>query len=430
VEPHPVRLELGGDLHRSRLTVFFRLLLAIPHFIWIALWSVAAFFVVIVNWFATLITGSSPAGLHRFLAAYIRYWTHLFSYLYLAANPYPEFTGSHGDYPVDLAIDPPRPQERWKTALRLFLALPALLITAALGGGIGGGGGADSSSGDQAATYSTGFIGVAGTIAFLAWFACLVRGREPQGFRNAVAFSLAYSAQAFAYLFCLTDVYPDARPRVPARAGDRLDAPVRLTVADELRRSRLTVFFRLLLALPHIVWLILWGIAAFFAAIVAWFAALFTGRVPDGLHRFLATYLRYDLHVTSYLSLMANPFPGFTGTQGSYPVDVEVDPPVQQHRAVTGFRFLLAIPALLVNGALGTVLFCVAFLGWFASLALGRMPASFVALGRWALRYQLEAYAYGSLLTARYPYSGPPADPEPEDEGELAPLPPLAPEPV
>jgi hypothetical protein len=211
------------------------------------------------------------------------------------------------------------------------------------------------------------------------------------------------------------------------------EAPVRVTVGDDVRRSRLTVFFRLLLALPHIVWLILWGIAAFFAAIAAWFAALFTGRVPAGLHRFLASYLRYDLHVTSFISLMANPFPGFTGTEGSYPVDVHVDPPEPQPRLVTGFRFLLAIPALLVNSALGTVLFCVAFLGWFASLALGRMPASFLSLGAWALRYEMETYAYASLLTARYPYSGPPADPAVEHEDELeplAPLAPLAPEPV
>ena len=118
MEPHPVRLELGGDLQRSRLTVFFRLLLAIPHFIWIVLWGIAIFFAVIVNWFATLITGRSPDGLHRFIGAYIRYWTHLFSYLYLAANPYPEFTGSHGDYPVDLAIDPPEPQALERAASR------------------------------------------------------------------------------------------------------------------------------------------------------------------------------------------------------------------------------------------------------------------------------------------------------------------------
>ena len=31
---------------------------------------------------------------------------------------------------------------------------------------------------------------------------------------------------------------------------------------------------------------------AFFAVVIAWLAALFTARVPDGLHRFLAAYPR------------------------------------------------------------------------------------------------------------------------------------------
>ena len=31
---HPVRLVLADDLRRSRLTVCFRLLLALPHFVW------------------------------------------------------------------------------------------------------------------------------------------------------------------------------------------------------------------------------------------------------------------------------------------------------------------------------------------------------------------------------------------------------------
>ena len=43
--------------------------------------------------------------------------------------------------------------------------------------------------------------------------------------------------------------------------------PVRLSIEDDLSRSRLTVFFRLILAIPHLVWLLLWGIVAFFAAV-------------------------------------------------------------------------------------------------------------------------------------------------------------------
>src|SRR5919201_1305881 len=90
--------------------------------------------------------------------------------------------------------------------------------------------------------------------------------------------------------------------------------PIRLLVNDDLRRTRLTVFFRLILAIPHVLWLTLWGVIALLAYIANWFATLFMGRSPEGLHRFLATFLRYSTHVRAYILLVADPFPGFTGT--------------------------------------------------------------------------------------------------------------------
>ena len=41
--PHPVRLVLEDDGRRSRLTVLFQPLLALPHLVWLALWTLAAF---------------------------------------------------------------------------------------------------------------------------------------------------------------------------------------------------------------------------------------------------------------------------------------------------------------------------------------------------------------------------------------------------
>src|SRR5512135_1349469 len=59
-----------------------------------------------------------------------------------------------------------------------------------------------------------------------------------------------------------------------------MEHPITLVVNDDLQRSRLTVFFRGLLAIVPFIWLMLWGIAAVVAHIIAWFAALFTKRVP------------------------------------------------------------------------------------------------------------------------------------------------------
>src|SRR5947209_2306903 len=128
--------------------------------------------------------------------------------------------------------------------------------------------------------------------------------------------------------------------------------PIRLVVQDDLSRSRLTVFFRVLLVLPHVVWLALWSVLALVVLIVDWFATLFTGRSPQALHNFLARYLCYSVHVEAFLLLAANQFPGFSGRPGSYPIDLEIDPPARQNRGKTGFRWLLVVPAAMVGGAL------------------------------------------------------------------------------
>ena len=178
--------------------------------------------------------------------------------------------------------------------------------------------------------------------------------------------------------------------------------PIRLVVNDDLRRNRLTVFFRLLLAIPHLIWLILWGIAAFIAWIVNWFATLIMGRSPDGLHNFIGTYLRYQTHVYAYVLLIADPFPGFGGQPG-YAIDLEVDPPERQSRLTVFFRLILAIPAFIISSIMSYVNRALAIFSWFVALILGRVPEGMRNFAAFALRYEQQTAAYTGLLTQRYP---------------------------
>jgi hypothetical protein len=187
----------------------------------------------------------------------------------------------------------------------------------------------------------------------------------------------------------------------------RLDHPISLSVDDDLRRSRLTVFFRLPLAIPHIVWLSLWGIAVFFAAIATWFATLAAGRPPAALHRFLSAYVRYATHVSAFFWLTGNPFPGFVGKPGSYPVDLQIAPPERQNRWRTGFRVALGLPAIMIVSATSDLLLVAGFLGWFVALFTARMPEGLRNAGAYALRYAGQAYGYLLLLTDRYPHASP-----------------------
>ena len=179
--------------------------------------------------------------------------------------------------------------------------------------------------------------------------------------------------------------------------------PIQMVVTDDLRRTRITVFFRLLLAIPHFIWLALWGFVSVFAVLIAWFAALFTKRVPAGLHDFLARYSRYMTHVFAYATLAADPFPAFGGREGTYPVDVRIAPPVDQSRLKIFFRILLAIPALILSNVMNSLIEYVALFGWFVCLFLGRMPEGMRNLLVFAIRFDTQTRAYCMLLTERYP---------------------------
>jgi len=178
--------------------------------------------------------------------------------------------------------------------------------------------------------------------------------------------------------------------------------PIHLVVTDDLDRTRLTVLFRLLFVIPHLIWLFLWGIAVGFCLLAAWFIGIFAGRVPQGLHGFISGYVRYETHVYAYFSIAADPFPSFSGNVG-YPVDVVIAPAVPQSRLTIFFRMILGIPAYIVLVFLGYVGQMVAFLAWFYALFAGNLhPALRDVLAYW-LRYNAQARGYFFLLTQRYP---------------------------
>jgi hypothetical protein len=179
--------------------------------------------------------------------------------------------------------------------------------------------------------------------------------------------------------------------------------PIRLVINDDLQRTRLTVFFRLILFIPHLIWVTLWGVIAILAAIVNWFATLFTGRSPDGLHTFLGTFLRYTTHIRAYVLLIADPFPGFAGRLGTYPIDLEVDPSERQNRLTVLFRLILAIPAMLLTNILSNLSQLLAVFSWFIALVLGRVPEGLRNFAALALRIETQTWAYLIVVTGRYP---------------------------
>ena len=209
-------------------------------------------------------------------------------------------------HPVRLEVEPALAgRDRLTTAFRPFLAIPHLLL---VGGPVvaamtwtwrggdephwewGAGGGALGA--------------VAAVVAFIAWFAILFTGRYPPGLWSLAAFYLRWRVRAIAYFTLLRDEYP------PFGEGPY---PARLTLTPPTApRNRLTVAFRLILALPQLLvgWLlaIAWGCTT----IVAWLAILFTGRMPRALHHFGTGALRWNTRLEAYLLLLHDEYPPFS----------------------------------------------------------------------------------------------------------------------
>ena len=179
--------------------------------------------------------------------------------------------------------------------------------------------------------------------------------------------------------------------------------PLELAVDDDRRRWRLTVCFRYLLAYPHLLlsaaWILLAGVVALVQAVII----LVKGRPHPGIYAYTERSLRYWVHVQAYVLLVADPFPGFRGWPGTYPIDLEAPQPVPQSRWKTAFRLVLAIPALVLASTLGVVASVISVIGWFIALAVGRMPKGMRDLAAYCLRYQAQAYGYLLLITDRYP---------------------------
>jgi hypothetical protein len=184
-----------------------------------------------------------------------------------------------------------------------------------------------------------------------------------------------------------------------------------MAFAGPAPQRRVTVLFRLLIAIPQIIVLYALSIVAELVAIVGWFAALFTGRLPAGLAGFLAGWLRWSARVGSYLALLTDRYPPFEMGDADYPVQVSAAPGRLNRLAVL-FRIILAIPVWLLFGLLASGSIVVGFVAWLIVLITGTMPVPLYQAIAAVTRYGIRFYGYFFLLSGTYPGGlfGDPAD--------------------
>ena len=170
-------------------------------------------------------------------------------------------------------------------------------------------------------------------------------------------------------------------------------------------RNRLTSFFRYIVAIPWLIVAAIYGWIAEIAAIIAWFAIVFTGRYPEGLYNFNAGYLRMYSRTYTFLHLLNDEWPPFGGEEApNYPARIGVPPALGEYnRLKTGFRLIIGIPVMLLAFVQSIILYVCAIIAWFAILFTGRLPEGLFNPMRSALAYLTRAGGYFLLLTEDWP---------------------------
>lgn len=181
--------------------------------------------------------------------------------------------------------------------------------------------------------------------------------------------------------------------------------PVVYQQVPSVERSRLTVFFRILMVIPHTIVSFFYGIAAEIAILIAWFAIVITGRYPAGIYEFVAGYLRFSTRLLGYALLVTDQFPPFDGgPHPEYPIAVQIPAPQASYsRLTTFFRFILLIPVFVIQYVFVLWAEAVAIAIWFVAVITGTTSAGLVDATRFPLAYMARSYAYTFLLTDGWP---------------------------
>jgi Domain of unknown function (DUF4389) len=209
-------------------------------------------------------------------------------------------------HPVRIFVEPAHDgRNRLTTAFRIILAIPHLILVGGpLAIALSMGSSGDAESGAQW-TSSGGVLGaVAAVCAIMSWFVIVFTARHPDGLWRLAAVYLRWRVRAAAYVGLLRDEYP------PFGDGP-YPASVELTHPDG-PRDRLTVAFRIILAIPHLIAIWALGIAWAITTVIAWFAILFTGEYPEALYRFAVGVLQWNVRVDAYLLLLHDEYPPFS----------------------------------------------------------------------------------------------------------------------
>jgi hypothetical protein len=199
---YPAQLEGILDPALSRGMWLVKWLLAVPHYIVLAiLWS-AFPVVVLASGLMILFTGRYPVALFEFVVGVLRWNWRVAFYAtgVLGTDKYPPFTLARTDYPATFDVSYPARLSRWKVLVKSWLlAFPHLIIVSVLAGVA------------WATVNGQAVGGLLGLLVFIAGLILLFTKVYNLGLFNLVMGIQRWVYRVFAYTSLLRDDYPPFR---------------------------------------------------------------------------------------------------------------------------------------------------------------------------------------------------------------------------
>ena len=144
----------------------------------------------------------------------------------------------------------------------------------------------------------------------LYWLVVIVTGRPNRGLYGVMVLYERYNARATGFLLGYTEQYAPFDFDM-GTTDNGVFPPIRLDLPEPLEEVDRTKALNVFLAIPHYLVFMLFGIGAFVALVVAWFAVLFTGRWPEGLRAFVIRVANYYYRIWAYVVMAENEYPRF-----------------------------------------------------------------------------------------------------------------------
>lgn len=201
-------------------------------------------------------------------------------------------------YPVTLDIDYSDKSDRLTTLFRIILIIPIFIVLSLVSGGTSA-----NNETNEAVKWS---IATGGILVIPTLLMILFRQKYPKWWFNWNLEFTKFFTRVFSYLFLLRDEYPSTDE----------DQAIHINIPYPNVKDDLVNWMPLvkwLLAIPHIFVLAFLTIGMVIAAIIAWFAIIFTGTHPKGIHEYIVGVFRWWLRVDAYaLLLTTDEYPPFS----------------------------------------------------------------------------------------------------------------------